>query len=59
MQEAILINREAVEDLVKVKEEFDAIVESIELMSDKEFMDSYKKAKEQIKKREFVDWNAL
>ena len=46
-------------DLVKVKGEFDAIVESIELMSDKEFMDSYKKAKEQIKKREFDDWNAL
>jgi len=53
MQEGILINREAVKDLVKVKEEFDAIVESIELMSDKEFMNSYNKAKEQIKKREF------
>ncbi|MBI2110225.1 hypothetical protein HYT51_00390 [Candidatus Woesearchaeota archaeon] len=53
MQETILINREAVEDLVKVKIEFDAIVESIELMSDKAFMDSYKKAKEQIKNREF------
>lgn len=59
MQEAILINKEAVKDLVKVKEEFDTIVESIELMSDKEFMDSYNKAKEQIKKREFADWNAL
>lgn len=59
MQQAILINREAVKDLIKVKEEFDAIVESIELMSDKAFMDSYKKAKEQIKKREFADWNAL
>ena len=59
MEQTILINREAVEDLVKVKEEFDAIVESIELMSDKEFIDSYKKAKEQIKKREFVDWNTL
>jgi len=59
MQEGILINREAVKDLVKVKEEFDAIVESIELMSDKEFMNSYNKAKEQIKKREFADWDAL
>ena len=59
MQETILINREAVEDLVKVKEEFDAIVESIELMSDKAFMDSYRKAKEQIKNREFEDWNVL
>ena len=59
MQETILINREAVKDLVKVKEEFDAIVESIELMSDKVFMNSYNKSKEQIKKREFADWNAL
>ena len=59
MQETILINREAVKDLLKVKEEFDAIVESIELMSDKEFMNSYNKSKEQIKKREFADWNAL
>lgn len=57
--ETITINKQAVVDLVKVKEEFDAIVESIELMSDKEFMESYKKAKEQIKKREFDDWNAL
>ena len=46
-------------DLVKVKEEFNAIVESIELMSDEEFMKSHKKAKEQIKKREFDDWNSL
>ena len=33
--------------------------ESLELMFDGEFMRSYKRAKEQIKKREFVDWNAL
>ncbi|MEK6903084.1 MAG: hypothetical protein AABW64_00370 [Nanoarchaeota archaeon] len=59
MQKTILINREVVKDLVKVKEEFDAIVESIELMSDNEFMNSYKKSKEQVKKREFADWNAL
>ena len=57
--ETITINKQAISDLMKVKEEFDAIVESIELMSDKEFMDSYKKAKEQIKNREFENWNAL
>ena len=54
-----MVNRQAITDLVKVKEEFDAIVESIELMSDKKFMESYRKAKEQVKKREFADWNAL
>ena len=59
MQETIMIKREAVNDLIEVKEKFDAIVESIELMSNEEFMSSYKKAREQIKKRDFADWNAL
>ncbi|MBU2496448.1 MAG: hypothetical protein KJ767_00110 [Nanoarchaeota archaeon] len=57
--ETITIQKEAVVDLIKLKEEFDAIVESIELMSNKEFMESHKKAKEQIKKREFANWNEL
>lgn len=33
--------------------------ECLELMNDKEFMSSYKKAKEQVKKREFDDWKNL
>ena len=57
--EQITINKQAIVDLIKVREEFDAIMESIELMGNAEFMNSYKKAKEQIKKREFEDWNAL
>ena len=57
--ERVNINKQAVVDLVRVKDEFDSIVESIELMSDKEFMDSYKKSKQQVKKREFVDVNEL
>ena len=59
MSQTINVSKEAILDLVRVKEEFDAIVESLELMSDKKFMDSYKESKEQIKKREFADWNAL
>ncbi len=59
MTETIAVNKQAISDLVKVKEEFDSIVESLELMSDKEFMNSYKKAKEQIKNRDFADWNGL
>jgi hypothetical protein len=42
-----------------VKEELDAIVESIKLMQDRDFTESYKKAKEEIKNREFVDWDEL
>ncbi len=57
--ENITIDRKAFIELMKLKEEFDLIMESIELSNDKEFMDSYKKAKEQIKKRDFVDWNEL
>ena len=57
--ETIQINKQAVVDLVKVKEKFDAIIESLDLMSDKEFMKSYNKSKEQIKKRDFEDWDAL
>ncbi len=59
MENTICLSKKAVEDLIRVKDEFDSIVESIELMADKKFMSSYKKAKEQIKNREFVDWNGL
>lgn len=57
--ETITINKKALADLIKVKEDFDSIIESIELMNNKEFMSSYKKSKEQVKKRQFVDWNEL
>ena len=57
MAETITVNKQAISDLIRVKEEFDSIVESLELMADKGFMDSYKKAKEQIKNRDFADWN--
>jgi hypothetical protein len=55
----VSVNRDAILDLVRVKDEFDTIVESLELMSDPGFMASFKKSKEQIEKREFVDWNEL
>ncbi len=53
------INKKAIGDLVKLKEEFNSIVESLELMNDEDFMISYKEAKEQIKKREFANWDDL
>ena len=59
MSTTVEVNRDAIMDLIKVKEQFDTIVESIELMMNKEFMDSYKKSKQQIKNRDFDDWNAL
>ena len=59
MATTVSIKKEAIMDLLKVKDEFDSIIESIELMSDKEFMNSFKKSKEQIRKRDFDDWNEL
>ena len=59
MQKTIEISKEAFDDIVRLRNELDTVIESLELMRNKEFMDSYKKAKEQIKKKEFVDWNEL
>ena len=50
MTATVTVNKEAIVDLLKIKEGFDAVVESLELMSDKEFMASYNKTKEQIQK---------
>ena len=56
MASTISVKREAINDLVKLRDEFDAVIDSLELMADKDFMESYKKSKEQVKNREFVDW---
>ena len=57
--ENVTIDKKALADLIRIKEEFDLIVESLELMSDKKFMESHKRAKEQIKNREFANWDDL
>lgn len=58
-EKTVEIDAKALEDLMRIREEFDAVMESLELMKNKEFMESYRKSKAQIKKREFADWNAL
>lgn len=57
--ENVLIAKQAVIDLMALKEKFDLIVESLELMSNREFMESYQKAREQIKNQDFIEWNKL
>ncbi len=59
MAETLCINKQAISDLIRNKEEFDLIIESIELMNNKEFMKSLKRSDEQVKKRDFADWNTL
>ena len=55
----ISLDKEMFKDIMRVKEEFDSVMESIELMSNEEFMKSYKDAKEEIKDRDFADWDEL
>jgi len=55
----VTISRDAFEDLIRLKEDFDVVMESLELMENEEFMESYRKAKKEIKNRDFVDWNEI
>ena len=57
--ETITIDKKIIFDLVKLKEEFELIVESLEIMSDSKVMESLKRSEEQIKNREFANWDAL
>ena len=55
-EDTITIDRRVLNDMI---EEFQLMKESLELMQDEEVMESLKKSKEQIKNRDFADWNEL
>ena len=57
--ETVTIDKKAFVELMKIKEEFDLIMESIELSNNSEFMESYRRSKEQIKNREFANWDEM
>ena len=57
--EKISINKSAIIDLMRLTNEINDRVESLELMSNPKFMESFRKSKEQIKNREFADWDEL
>ena len=59
MEETLCINKSAIADLARLTNEINERVESLRLMGDKKFMDSLKKSDEQVKKRDFADWDAL
>ena len=59
METKIMMDQSAILDLVRLTHEINDRVESLELMGDEKFMTSFRKAIEQIKKRDFADWNAL
>ena len=55
----VSINKSEIIELVRLTNEINDRVESLELMSDDKFMNSFKEAKEQIRKRDFADWHEL
>ena len=57
--ETVTIDKSAIVDLVKLMEELQNRMESLEFMSDSKIMEAHNKAKEQIKNRDFADWNDL
>ena len=59
VSDTVEVKREALEDLLRIRKELDVVMESLELMKNKEFMNSYRKAKKEIKNREFADWDDL
>ena len=55
-EDTITIDRKVLNDMI---EEFQLMKESLELMQDKEVMESLKRSQEQIKNKDFADWNEL
>jgi len=59
MKETMTIDKGILVDLIRLTNEINERVESLELINDSDFMSSLKKAETQVKKRDFADWNAL
>ena len=57
--ETITIDKKALVDLIRLKEEFDLIVESLELAGDPELMESLRRSKKQIEKGELVNFDDI
>ena len=57
--ETVTIDRKVLKELVEGMQEMQLKLESLELASDPELMESLKRSKEQIKKGELVDFDDL
>lgn len=57
--ETITIDKQAITDLSRLIGEINDRMESLELVSDPEFMESLRKSKEEIKNRDFGNWDEL
>ena len=51
-----MIRQEIIKDLVEIKEKLESLIETLEIMSDEELIDSIRRAKDQPPKRDFEDF---
>ena len=57
--ESVTLDKKSLFELSNLVEEIQLWLESLELASDSEFVESMKRSEEQIKNRDFADWNEL
>ena len=57
--EQVKIPRKELLEMAKTISELNDKMESLELMSDSETMEAHRRAKEQIKKKDFANWDDL
>ncbi len=51
--------RKDFDEIMEAKEQLDTLIESVELINDKEFMEGYRQAREDIKEGRFEGWDKL
>lgn len=57
--EQIIVDRKTIIDMAMLLEEVQDRLESLELMSDPEVIAGHERAREQIKNRDFGDWDDI
>jgi len=57
--EQVILDQKSIADLSGLVEEIQLWLESLELASDPEIMESLKRSQEQIKNRDFGNWDDL
>ena len=57
--EQVTLNKDSIVELSNLVEDIQLWLESLELASNSEFVESMKKSEEQIKNKDFADWNEL
>ena len=57
--ETVMVERKNIIELTNLAAELEDRLESLELMSDPEVIESLRKSEEQIKNREFANWDEL